>query len=145
MLPYSKLTMMIEPQTLASAATVTGRVDTRGFDFAVIDVSMSTVNDTTNVPTTFNLLESDDTVVTNHTALAPFVAGGAGGWTMPTLSLANFSNIKFNVDLRHVHRWLRMTIAPLTNITLSATCNLFRADETPIAAATAGVTVLVSG
>lgn len=143
MLPISKQTYIIEPQTLASAATVTGRVDTRGFDFAVIDVAMSTVNDTTNNPTTFELLESDDTVVTNHTALTTFQDGV--GWTCPTLSLANFSTFKFNMDLRHVHRWLRVVVAPLTNITLSATCNLFRADESPIDATKANVTVLVNG
>ena len=141
--PASKAVLMIDAASTTNAATATGIVDTKGFDFCSIDIISATTNDTTNNPTVFNLLESDDTVVTNAATISGFV--GDTDWTIPTGDTANTTLTKMDVDCRGRKRYLRLNISPLTTVIYTAIANLGRGEELPKDATSAGVGAYIAG
>jgi hypothetical protein len=58
---------------------------------------------------------------------------------------ATLSHYKFNVDLRHRKRYLRLLASPVTTQSFTAVANLHRGELVPVTATDAGVSVLVAG
>lgn len=154
MLPASKLAAMIVPQTVTNAGTLTGLLDTKGFDFVSIDL-LSESQAATNVPTVMRIGESDTapTAFADCTVITNFVGGTATstsvGFVIPTpvtLTSAgvNTYSVKFNIDLRGRKRYLAIEFSPITTHTLSVNANLHRGDEMPDSAADANVQALVA-
>jgi len=143
MRPSPKQVIMISQASTTNAATATGIVDTRGFDYASIDIIMATSDDTTNNPTVFNLLESDDTVVTNAVTVSGFV--GDTDWTIPAAVTTGNWGIKFGVDTRGRKRYLRLAVSPLTTQVITAICNLSLGEELPVDTTSANVKAIVVG
>lgn len=128
----SKTAVIISPASYTNGATATGNVDTLGFDRAKIAVSMSTSNTVSNNPSTFNLLESDDTTATNFATVSGYV--GDTDWTIPNAVTAGNWAVQLNVDLRGRKRYLRLAVTPLTTQVIAATAELTAGDEAPVAA-----------
>lgn len=138
-----KQVIAISQVSTTNAATATGIIDTLGFDRATIDVIMSTANVVSNNPSVFQLLDSDDTVVTNAATVSGFV--GDTDWTIPDGNTDTNWGVKFNVDCRGRKRYLRLAISPVTTQVITAIANLYKADEAPVSATNAGVEALVEG
>jgi hypothetical protein len=130
-----------------NAATASGNVDTLGADFLVLDVYATTSNAATNNMSVLKLAESDDTVVTNFSDISGFV--GDTDFTIPTAVTAATSNTlpvaKFNVDLKGVKRYVKISASPVTTQTIHASGNLYRNEESPRTASKANAGVLVEG
>jgi len=143
MRPQTKQVIMISQASTTNAATATGIVDTRGFDYASIDVIMATSNAVSNNPTVFNILESDDTVVTNAVTVSGFV--GDTDWTVPDAVTTGNWGVKFNVDTRGRKRYLRLAVSPLTTQIITAIANLSLGEESPDDTTSANVKAIVVG
>ena len=142
MVPHSKLATMIVPQTVTSGGTISGYVDTKGFDFACISLVTETVA-ATDIPTVLRLSEDDTahSAFTAGTVITNFVGGTATstsvGFVIPTPVTTtsvgvNTYCVQMNVDLRGRKRYLALEFSPITTHTISVDCNLFRGDELPI-------------
>jgi len=146
MLPVqAKQVIVIAQASTTNAATATGNIDTKGFDFMTLDVIMATSDDTTNNPSVLKLTESDDTVATNFAAITAFTGDGTGGFTIPACVTEGNWGMKFNVDLRGRKRYLKLSISPLTTQVITAIANLCHGDESPDNTTDADVKALVEG
>lgn len=142
----TKQVVMIGQSSTTNAATASGNVDTKGYDFASIDVLMATSNVTSNNPTVLKLAESDDTVVTNFADISGFV--GDTDFTIPdaeTVATNAPNAFKFNVDLSGRKRYLKLSISPLTTQVITAIANLSKAEQSPVSATDANTKLLVEG
>ena len=137
MIPMTKTVIMTNQVSGANASTTTGRVDTLGFDFCLINCTLTTSDNTSNNASVFTLSESDDTVVTNFTAFST----GDTDWTVPTHSTSLPFVVQYNLDLRGRRRFLRLTMSPLTTIYHCCIASLSRGTVTPIGITKAAVDV----
>ena len=142
----TKQVVMIGQSSTTNAATASGNVDTKGYDFASIDVLMATSNAATNNPSVLKLAESDDTVVTNFADISGFV--GDTDFTIPvaeTVATNDPNAYKFNVDLSGRKRYLKLSISPLTTQVITAIANLSKAEQSPVSSTDANTKLLVEG
>lgn len=148
MKPALKAVLVIAPVSKTNGATASASFDTLGFDFASIDVAIPTADTTTDGVSVLKLSESDDTTTT-VTDIAQFVGGTAvdatHGFVLPAGKTSGNTLVKMNVDLKKRKRYLTLTVVPRTTQLLAAVANLEIAEQSPTAAADAGVDVLVSG
>lgn len=141
----AKQVIVIAQASTTNAATATGNIDTRGYDFLSLDVIMATSNVVSNNPTVFKLAQCDTTVVTSFADITAFVGDGTGGWTIPNCVTSGNWGMKFNVDLRGLKRYLKLSISPLTTQVITAIANLFHGTESPGNTTKANVKALVEG
>lgn len=100
--------LMLAPQTVTNGATVTARLDTSVLGvnanakalYIDVDVAFASQVNTNAVNPTVQILESDDTVVTNFATITASVN--------PTLTAAGI--VRFCVDMRPRKKWLRVTV-----------------------------------
>lgn len=144
MKPSPKAVLAIAPQSVASSATVTGTVDTLGYDWATLDILQNTSDTTGHKLATCKVSTSDTTDATNYSDVTALVGGGVGGFTIPNANTSVGQVYKLNVDLKKVKRYLKFTITPATTQVLGAVANLHIAEQEPTQAADAGVDVLVN-
>lgn len=144
MRPSLKSVVVINDAGVTNGETATGNIDTLGYDWMTLDVMMTTSNDTTNNPTTLKLAQSDDTEATNFSDITKFVGDGAGGFTVPLAATSGNWIAKFNVDLRGLKRYLKLSVAVLTTQGIHAVANLGMAAEAPVSAS-GDVKVIVEG
>ena len=101
---------MIVPQSVASTATVTGVVDTLGYEEVKVCVHLDTAASTASNPTTCELAESDD--LTNYTDITGFVGDATDGFTIPAVSASLGTVIDPTIDVRARKRYLKLTLTP---------------------------------
>jgi len=142
MVPYGKQVVAINDIEVTNGETATGNIDTLGFDFATIDVVMTTSDDATNNPSTLKLQECDTTVATSFADISGAV--GDTDFDVPAALTEGNYGVKFNVDCRGRKRYLRVVVTPLTTQGIVAIANLFRGDEGAINTTIAGVKALVN-
>ena len=141
MVPATKSHLMIDSESITAAETASGTVDTKDFNFLSIDISLGTVAATSNKPTTFQLVESDDN--TTFATFSGFVAGT--DYTIPAGDSSTTQTMKFDVNLLGRRRYIGLQIASRATQLCTAFGNLSRASETPTNASEAGVDLLVQG
>lgn len=144
MKPSPKSVLVVASQSATAGATVTGSVDTQGFDWLTLDMVQHTVAAATNKLTVCKISESDTTDATNYSDVTALVGGGAGGFAIPNIDTQNPSMFKFNLDLKKRKRYLKLSLSPATTQTVYAVANLHIAEQEPTQAADAGVAVLVN-
>ena len=153
-LPQGKL--LLDAQTGLGSATNAGtftsaNIDTLGYDFVTIDVSMTTKSASTQAgsPSVLKIQSSDTTVVTSFADVVGFRGGSATATNVDfVVGIGKTSGInayKFNVDTRVGKRYLNIVVSPTTSQTVIVSANGFRAEQAPYTAAKAGVTNLVEG
>lgn len=129
---------------MTSAGTVFGAVDTRGYDFAVINLEAGTGDAASTAVTTLRLCE-DDTAPTAYSdgdAITACVGAAAtstsAGFVLPALSSSKKNVYQFNLDLRGRKRYIGLNFAP-TKQTVGVGCqiNLFRPADGPAMATAA--------
>ena len=140
-----KQVIVINQASTTNGATASGNIDTLGYDEAAIDVILSTTAAATNNPSVLKLSESDDTVVTNFADISGFV--GDTDFTIPNAVTDTNSHwgVKFNVDCTGRKRYLKVSVTPITTMSITAVANLGRPDTSPETAAKANVLALVQG
>ena len=137
-----KHAVLVTPASFTAGATMSGYVDSRGYDSLEIEVTMATANVVSNAPTVLKLMESDDTVTTNFANIS-----GAVGGTDFTIGnqLTSLPNLHvFAVDLRGRKRYIRCDVSPQTTQISCITAQLGRGEEAPVTATKAGVNTLVA-
>jgi hypothetical protein len=132
-----KHAVLVTPASFANGATASGYVDTRGYDYLEVEVTMATANVVSNSPSVLKLMESDDTETTNFANIS-----GAVGGTDFTIGnhLTSLPNQHvFGVSLRGRKRYIRCDVSPRTTQIASITAQLGTPEEAPVTAAKAGV------
>ena len=140
-----KAVLAIAAASTTNGATVTGTIDTLGFDRLNIDVFSTTADVVSNKFQTCKLSHSDTTDATNFSDLTAFVAGGAGGFTLANADTSSPYVVKFNVDTKKTKRYVKVSVSPRTTQTIGALANLSTAEQAPVAASAAGVNTLIEG
>ena len=140
-----KAVLAIAAASTTNGATVTGNIDTLGFDRLNIDVFSTTADVVSNKFQTCKLSHSDTTDATNFSDLTAFVAGGTGGFTLANADTSAGYIVKFNVDTKKTKRYVKVSVSPRTTQTIGAIANLWCAEQTPTAASAANVNTLVEG
>lgn len=141
-LPYSKQVIAISQTSATNGETVTGNIDTKGFDFLSIDVITSTSNNVTNNPSVLKLSESDTTDVSTFANISGAV--GDTDFTIPASVTSGNWGVKFNVDLVGRKRYLKVSSTPVTTQTFTVIGNLFKGVNSPSTSTVADVKALVN-
>ncbi len=97
--------VMLAPDASSTAAR-TANLDCQGADFATISLNVSVEANTNSTNVICDVLESDDTVVTNFATFA-----SAHSVTVDNTAAANHA---FHVPLNGRKRYLRLTVTPDT-------------------------------
>lgn len=128
-----------------TAQTFTHSIDTLGYDYASIDVVFEqTAATTDDVATALKLGQGDTT--SSYDDITAFVGGGTGGFTIPTTSLTDASNIvRFNLDLRGRKRYLQVSATPIAASVVCSVVRLGKAEVGPVSASEVGVAAVVNG
>ena len=144
-LESTKTVAKINTSDTATNATVTHAIDTLGYDYASVDVVLEETSTTTD-PVALALKLGQGDTATSFTDITAFVGGGSGGFTIPTTSLSNASNIvRFNLDMRGKKRFLQVSATPEAASVVCSVVRLGKGDVGPVSAAEVGVAAVVSG
>ncbi len=146
MFPQSKVAVMLQTTSVTNAGTGTSlNLDCLGADFVTIDLLQTTSDNTTNNPSVLKLQHSDTTDASNFSDISGFV--GDTDFTIPTVgtNTSTISSYKFNVDMRHRKRYLRLLVSPVTTQSFTAIANLHRNERSPVSASDVGASLVVSG
>lgn len=143
----TKRVLAVNQASTTNGATASGNIDTLGFDYASIDVLLTTSNNTTNNPSVLKVSESDDTVATNFSDITELVGDGTGGFTIPAAITAATSVVgpaaTINVDLRGRKRYLKVSVSPVTTQSVTVLAQLSKGEQAINSAADANADVLV--
>jgi len=143
-----KKVLAINGASTTNAATATGTIDRLGFDYAVIDVCLTTSNNVTNNPSVLKISESDTTDATNFSDIGVFKGDDTtDGFTIPNAQTAGITGpfVTFNVDLTGRKRYLQVDVSPLTTQIVTVLAQLGRGKEMPADAADHNALALVQG
>jgi hypothetical protein len=126
-------TIPLNPTSVASNATATLIVDTRGYANAQFIVLPATAAATTRV-LTLKVGESDNT--STFTDVSGYVGGtnAANGFTLPAEMATAPTAVQplvLNVDLIGKKRYLQLSYTPGTTVVVGAICNLSRPATSP--------------
>lgn len=141
----TKKVLLINDSGVTNGETVTGYVDTKGYDSVSIDVILTTSNDVTNNPSTLKLGEGDTT--SSFDDITAFV--GDTAFTIPNCLTAATQITgpfaTFNVDCRARKRYLQVTATPITTQGVTVLAQLGRPEQSPVSASEVNATVVVNG
>lgn len=139
---YEKV--LTTPQSVATNATATGEIDTRGYNYAIFTVIRDSAADVTNKPTTLKIEEGDTT--SSYSAITALTGGSStGNFTIPAASTNSAQLYRICVDLKGRKRYLKTSLTSGGAANISAiTCRLTRAVETPVTTAGANLALLVT-
>ena len=145
-----KKVLAINGASTTNAGTASGTIDRLGFDYAVIDVCLTTSNNVTNNPSVLKISESDTTDATNFSDVGIFKGDDTtSGFTIPNSITAATSItgpfVTFNVDLTKRKRYLQVDVSPVTTQIVTVLAQLGRAKEMPANAADHNAVALVQG
>ncbi len=105
-----KNSILIIPQSVATSATATGRVDTIGFDYLTIDILLDSVAAVTSKLQILTLTESDDD--TTYATWAGVVGSADADFAIPAGDTDDPQIIKYNTDLKGRKRYIKVTLTP---------------------------------
>ena len=130
--------VIVAGATVASNATASGSLDCLGYNYAVIDVMVST-SATASHTLSALVLAQNSSAATGGTA----VSTGGTDFTIPTSNVTT-PLVQMRVDLRGKRRYLTLQATPNTSAYISAIAHLFKGDFVPVDSTAAGVGVLVN-
>lgn len=138
--------LLLAPASQTNSQTRTANIDCAGATYATIRMNFASELNTNAVGPVIQLLQSDDTVVTNF---ATFNAD----FNSAELDLTAAKSLTYHLDLRGRKRYLRLSVTTPTatndNVTMGAGATLSRKSQEPASEANmAGTTndvVVVAG
>lgn len=131
----------VSTAAVGSTATATLTVDTIGYDYASFTVVRGN-NASTVFANVLKIEESDDN--SSYANVTALVAGGAGGFTMPTIAAsatASAAVVKLDVDTKARKRYLKLSYTPGVSVTCAIAARLSRPEVAPANASEAGACV----
>lgn len=134
-----KHVVMFAPTSTTAAATTTGLVDRKGYNWCQISILSTTQNVVSNRPTVLALTECDTSNGT-FVAIPKFTGGTATSATVGFViasppDTSNNTETVFNVDCRGRKRWLKLAVSPLTTQVIGADAILSRPEQSvPVSA-----------
>ena len=132
--------------SVATNATATANIDTRGWKYLTVTVSCDTAASTTSNPATLKLQEADDTNATSFTDITGFV--GDTGFTIPnaetTKTTSQFAVLNLNLMGRKRYIRTSLTSAGAAQI-CAVNAILSNANEAPDSTSERGALVSVVG
>ncbi len=136
---------VLKAQSVATTATVTGNIDTKGYSHVSLDIQLDSAAAVSSNPAVLKLSDSDDTVVTNFADIVAGVGDGTDGFTIPDAHVTVPQVLRMEVDLlKNRKRYLKLTLTPAGAAQLvAAVARLSRAEEALGTAADMGVAALV--
>ncbi len=140
---HPKQSIFFHKTAVATNADSTARVDTLGFDYLTLNLIIDSAAAVSSNPSTMDIQESDDTVVTNFAT----ITGGNGDtdFTIPAALTSLQQLYHFGIDLRGRKRYIRINGRTSGAAQLwSGIASLYRGDETPISAADMGAALRVN-
>jgi hypothetical protein len=154
MMTEAKTIPLFEGLTMTSAGTVSGQVDTYGFDEALISLAAGTGDAASTAVTTLALYENDTALTAATSGTMIYACNGAAatsttaGFVLPALSSADQNTFEFHLDLRGRKRYIAIQFAPEKQ-TLGVSCQamLMRPESSEeirtVATASAGPRLIV--
>ena len=138
-----KSDVFLQTTSVTNGATASAFLDTLGFDAVTIDLVSTTADNATNNPSVLKFSEGDTT--TAATDITELVGDGTGGFTVPSwhTATANAKTVKFNIDLRHRKRYLKLTVSPVTTQSFTAIANFYKGELAPVNTTDSNVLALV--
>ena len=136
----------VKVSDLASNATHTHTIDTKGFSYASVDVAFEPVIAAgTNNPVAHVLtLEDSDESGSGFAAITGFAAGV--DYTIPTpAGTTGTTVVRLNVNLEAKGRYLRLNVTPRADSAVATAVRLGVAEAVPVGASSSGVEAAVSG
>jgi len=125
--------VMVAAVSKSAGATATGYVDTLGFGECAIDVELDSQAATSNNPTVLKVIESEDTVWSNATAITGLEGDATDGFTIGPADSVNPYITRINIKLGPRKRYLHVFVNPLgTTGIFSARAILARARDSTI-------------
>ncbi len=145
-----KVASLWAPVSTSDNATVTGRVDTLGYSYAIVNLHRDTAAAVSSVPNELKLSHGDVTNVSSTAAIVALTGGAAVstsvGFVIPAADTANADVFSFKCDMRGKKRYLFAHFSPLDASTYNAcTALLFSGEQTPDTAAEDGSPVRTVG
>lgn len=135
----------VKVSDIASNATHTHTIDTKGFSKASIDVSFEPVaaaGTNSSVAHVLTLQHGDTTG--SFSAISGFVAGT--DYTLPTPANTNDTTVvRLNIDLEAKKRYVRVEVTPRADSAVATAARLGVAEAVPVSASDAGVHAFVNG
>ncbi|OHB65762.1 MAG: hypothetical protein A2Y76_01680 [Planctomycetes bacterium RBG_13_60_9] len=138
---------MCEGLTLTSAGTVSGQVDTVGFDYAMITIQAGTAEAAETAVTTLALYENDTALTAATSGTVIYACQGAAatstsaGFVLPPLSSTKQTTLQLLLDLRGRKRYIAAQFAPTKQtVGVSLTAHLFRPENSTDNIATVATT-----
>lgn len=133
----TKGAVMVIPQSLTTNDTATATVDTLGFDYCDIELTIDTVASTSNLVSVFSVTEGD---VTNATEAIVAFTGGTATSTSVGFVIHNAASVcetvatlgRLFIDLKKRKRYLKVSITPdEAPQIMGVNAHLSRADVAP--------------
>ncbi len=145
-----KVASLWAPVSTSNNATVTGRVDTLGYSYAIVNIHRDTAAAVSSVPNELKLSHGDVTNVSSTSQILALTGGTAAdtatGFIIPAADSSNADVFSFKCDLRGKGRYLFAHFSPLDASTFNAcTALLFSGEQTPDTAAEDGSPVRTVG
>lgn len=142
-----KVQEVIVPASITNDATVTGNIDTIGFDRCDLIWQIATGSATDDVPTTAKVSEGDTT--SSYTDIVAFTGGTAtstsAGFVIPAVSTSARTFYKMSIDLKGRKRYLKCTLTPVTTQINYVLGILSNGDIMPDTTTEAGTVLTVNG
>lgn len=121
---------------MTSAGTVSGQVDTYGFDEVLVSLAAGTGEAAATALTTLALYENDTALTAATSGTIIYACNGAAatsttaGFVLPALSSTKQNTYEFHLDLRGRKRYIAIQFAP-TKQTVGVSCQavLLRPEE----------------
>jgi hypothetical protein len=124
---------------MASAGTVFGQVDTKGYNYLIINLEAGTGDAASTAVSTLRCCESDSsmTAYTDGDAITACVGAAAtstsAGFVLPALSSSKKNIYQFNIDLHGRKRYVGINFAPeKQTVGVGCQANLMRSDLDPV-------------
>jgi hypothetical protein len=132
--PVCKTVVLEEMQSASASGDVFATVDTKGYDYMVLQCELATVSAAHTAMEILRIGEADTVptdVTTDTTVLPAFSCGAAVAATcdniLPALSSTKQNLFQFNIDLRGRKRYLALDLTPVQTCSwISLNAHLFR-------------------
>jgi len=132
----------IPPQAVGTDA-VTGVIDTRGYDYATVDVQLAAAATSVSVSA---LAISEGDTTSAYTAITSLTGGtDSGNFTLPTADGTDSTGqvLRFEIDCRKRKRYLKVSLTNSASRVSAATATGHRIKDVPVGATQRGLETLV--
>ena len=127
MVPSNEKTVPMINKTAAASGTVFGNIDTIGYDYLKMDMSIGSASAAETALETLSVCENDTSAMTAYTDGSPVTAlvcaaavSTSAGYVLPARSSTLANTYRVNIDLRGRKRYIGLYVEPTLTMTNGA-------------------------